>query len=128
MTNVSETLYKAADIIAEHGWCQNQLYSSDGQACLKGALAAAAGCYENKGKGWSYIEPDPVGDASDHDRGKAFAAANRAVQKHLQDLGELSGIPHAYESDTHDWNDRPTTTAEDVILVLKTVAKKHEDQ
>lgn len=37
-TKVAEVLERAAEVIEERGWCQNDLYTADGRLCLMGAV------------------------------------------------------------------------------------------
>jgi hypothetical protein len=112
----SEVLAKAAEIQAEHGHCKGDMKTEDGRTCLQGALCEAIGVkWVPDGTKW---RPTATGEQYDQ-----LCAANDTVMLHLRTTGMVSFDGRAYE-----WNDRSSTTGEDVILVLKHSAELAREQ
>jgi len=95
LDEVSQHILRAVDYIIQHGWCQNELASNDGRVCLQGAL----------------IETDPNNSVIAPQRTIAFLDANRRIRRAIG-----NGLY------SHDWNDVPIRTKEDVIAKLREAA------
>jgi hypothetical protein len=90
-------------------WCQGNLFTEEGQLCLRGALYMGAGVkFETVefSNGSSMVDMN----FDDYDQD----AFNNAIYTVTKEVGEH--IP--------DFNDRSTTSEEDVILVLKRAREK----
>lgn len=90
---VKQDLEETIRILDERGWCQHVLQNSVGQVCLEGALALAV---------------------CDNVHGIVHARLNEALRQVNQILAAEFGTDMA-----HVYNDRPSTSAEDVKLLLK---------
>lgn len=96
LDETSKLLLKAAAVIDERGWCQNEIGSRDGQVCLEGALYVA---FYGKLAVNHYLESHPV-------TYEALCRIRKAV-----------GMNAAFE-----WNDAPGRTKEEVVAKLRAVA------
>ena len=104
MTETSEVLYRAADLIEERGWVRDGgwvMYDEPGSpVCIEGAIQAAAG-FPAMMCGGTYRIRAAV----------TACPAYRAVCAYLGDPVEL-----------YHWNDREDRTASEVVEVLRAVA------
>lgn len=96
-------LSRAAEIIAERGWCQRQMYSGDGRCCVVGALAAAA-------QGVPVDEHLLATERTTYRYSLEFRAASRLRQR----IGT---------GDLVSWNDDTMRTEEDVIRALRSATE-----
>jgi hypothetical protein len=98
---MSGILQKTYDVLDARGWCQNVHQSSDGRVCLEGAFAYAIGAQIVEGvPSYDYRMEEPENDA-------AWRILCNTVK-------EETGIEAPL-----NWNDHPSTSVEDVKLVLK---------
>ncbi len=101
---------RALGVIDERGWYQGDYEAADGRVCLVGALSVAV-C----GRPWT-----PEIDA---DGEEAVCAA----LARLKDRLVADGMPrHVADDIAGRWNDDPSTTEEDVRLLLKRAAVELE--
>ena len=119
----AEVLYEAADLIATRGHHQGSYKAPDSEAlCLHGACELAMGgtLHGNPGN-WTGWVLEPVDN-----RQLRYAVANRIRQELKRE-----GLPASECLDSclpgARWNDRSTTTREDVILLLKRAAAHDEE-
>lgn len=90
---VVEDLENTMRVLDAHGWCQGVSHNRDGQVCLEGALAVA-------------VSGTPTLFGATIQQCGRFNAGLRALNN------ALGGYAHQY-------NDLPTTSVEDVKLLLK---------
>lgn len=102
LDEVGECLLRAADYIEKHGWCKNTLIDQEGRACLFGAVYIGA---NNKFK---------LGQRAAIAENRLYLCACDRVYNELDKIGA--------KGKGSEWNDRPSTTKEDVIGVLKRAA------
>lgn len=98
---MNETLQKAYDILEAKGWCQGVHQDGRGQVCLEGAFALAVGCKIIAGL------PENEGQMDAPEAQQAWLNLVYTVE-------EETGFDVPY-----NWNDHPSTTVEDVKLILK---------
>ena len=98
MNAVAEVLAKARDVLAERGWLQGDFDDPDtGAVCAWGAISVAA-----------TGQPMPLTENTEACR-LGLAAYEHLNRYTMREFGRGA----------HQWNDRPSTTAEDVFLALK---------
>lgn len=93
---MNEILQKAHDALEAKGWCQGGFQDGQGRVCLEGAFALATGTNHP-----CFIDMAAPGVQ------QAWLLLCETVQKETG-----FDAPHA-------WNDDPSTSVEDVKLVLK---------
>jgi hypothetical protein len=110
----SEILYKAADLITQRGLARYELIDAEGQVCHNGAIIAARVGEVSEAAMWrgtAYgVQPDIL---------RALRYSTTALQFRL-----ATDIPPA----PHEYSNASTTTAEDVILLLKEAAALAEER
>jgi hypothetical protein len=106
----SEIAYRAAEIMSERGHCKNILEDPEGRVCYLGALNRAA-C----GNIMSITSND-------------FLLVLQAMKASARILTEdgIRGPLYAEQLPVF-WNNRKTTTGEDVILLLKETGRRLEE-
>jgi len=108
MTTVSETLYKAADLIERRGWTRGfwNTDKDDAPLCLEGGIAAAMGV----------VLEDEAGRIIESDYDSLLACpAYQAVRSYLGDRLRPN-------SSLFTWNDSPARKSTDVIETLRAAA------
>lgn len=128
---------KAADVISQHGLAKTQLINADGAVCHNGALMIAAGLNLTTvfmqaalGFSQSFLQAQ----CDEQIRMIDAACISRLLRDGLGDRMKAPWLNNfvTWEGDTRDvyrtyvWNDHPSTTAEDVILLFKRVAEELE--
>jgi hypothetical protein len=120
-TDPADILEAAADELQTNGWIKKRLKDVDGRHCAIGAMQKVAG-YEEAWRqhidGWRPAETtpeplvtrEPLVEAS-----KRYMLAEAVLAHHLSQEGLTVGVG--------GWNDQPERTAEEVIDVMKHVAK-----
>lgn len=93
------TLWAAADIIVEQGWCQNTAKNAIGNVCMGGAISMA---HHGSAYGWA--------------EAKDALARMRNTLKAEEPALSISGCA------VSEWNNQPGRTAEEVIAKLREVA------
>lgn len=96
LDEASKVLLRAADYIEEHGWCQNEMHTLDGSACLEGAIQ-----YAISGRLMRFDE--------------GLESANLFCDA-------LTRIDLAVDRPAFKWNDAPGRTKEEVVAKLREVA------
>lgn len=98
----SELLEKAHDVIVERGWCQNSFEDREGRVCALGALAAAVNDGQATFSPW------------------VLAIGRLDVHAKAKDLlfREADFVP------APQYNDHPSTSKEDVLLLFKRAAER----
>jgi len=128
----TEILEKAAQLLMEHGWTQGELIENDGRMCAIGAIKMAAGgrvvdfatlSYETDGSGKVETVSTKSIDTSDEVDLVAYKRATNRVGRVLDDA-EFWGEGEGPAWCIAEYNDHPTRTVEDVILLLKRAAQE----
>jgi len=108
--SVSQTIREAAEYIEQHGMAKGCLKTSDGRACMIGAIQAVAG------------ETAAYGSL-----GPGVALDNWFRRAH--GLGEYTDSGKGwFLRPTAHMNDQPETTQEDVLLWMKKAAADYEEE
>lgn len=107
LDDISKHILRAADYINEHGWCQHLVETPGGAVCLQGALFKTMdpqgrwlGRYEKLWRGPS-----------------EYLNAEKRVYNYLQHKGMIGNY-----KGSHNWNDAPGRTKDEVINLLREVA------
>jgi hypothetical protein len=103
--DLSEIAFKAAEVLSEKGLCKDRTQDSQGRLCYYGAVLTAMYGERNTVNGLEQFPYTFPGAA-------AVAGVSDCTSEILAERGEGAITPNEY-------NDRPETTAEDVILLLK---------
>lgn len=113
----SDVARKAAELMSERGHCKFRLESADGQLCYIGALNMAL-----------YGVSFPVTQSDDRLLNLIMNTSTCIIQDRARAAGELKHISlrEPWEHDPIAWNNRPETSGEDVILLLKETAARLE--
>ena len=140
MRSTSEILAKAADLIGQRGWCQGKLIEQDGSLCTMGAIQLAMGFTETEvmhpGFNFNSFDSFTMGGPTlsqcsgyfykkelipPADADINHESYNRLIKDCEQRLRNVINSRNADRPAEHvpEWNDRSTTTKEDVLLALK---------
>lgn len=119
MSNVVEVLKKSKEVIAERGWAESTLESTDGCVCALGAIGVATG----HGKAMTEEDYSPFredGEAKD----AAHAVATYVFSADEDYYSYLSGDEVDYEL-VHEYNDRHSEA--EVMALFDSVIESLEE-
>jgi hypothetical protein len=115
---VTEVLRKAREVIEERGWCQGMLTADNGNVCAMGALRQA-----------THDIPLTVKEACKLEE-EAVKRMSKAAGTHFYEGESAEGAPYVYHVFDHEipsWNDKPSRTVEDVLLMFKRAAEEGDE-
>lgn len=112
MLTEREIALGAIDTLEKYGWCQGKLYDEEGRACLIGAVRASA---------WEFKRIASVGPHGlFYERQWISVEYSDATSKRIENV--LTAVRNRANSPASEFNDEPSTSQEDVVLILKKVA------
>lgn len=109
LDDISKHILRAANYINEHGWCQHLVETPGGAVCLQGALFKTMDpqCMKYRlewGIAWRTAPSE-------------YLNAEKRVYNYLQHKGMIGNY-----KGSHNWNDAPGRTKDEVINLLREVA------
>jgi hypothetical protein len=111
----SQIAYKAAEIMSQKGHCKGRIQDAEGRLCLYGALwMAAAGSV----RAAQYYQPE----------NEEQRYTIKIISERVATLLRKENLCSSPVDTEISWNDMPSTTMEDVVLILKRTGEEMEDE